>query len=87
VHWAIKLDFPGYRPFKRQFETMPWGEYHYRPPGLGSANMEPVSFFLQYMYAVPVLRASTTDRKLGDKGAEFHTAGLMDVVRTTEMCK
>lgn len=66
---------------------MLWGEYHYRPPGLGSANMEPVPFFLQYMYAVPVLRVSYRDGKNGETLAEFHTAGLMDVVRKTQMCQ
>jgi len=84
---TLKLDFPGYRPFKRQFETMPSGEFHYRPPGLGSANMEPVSFFLQYLYAVPVLRVSAINRKVSDKAAEFHTSGLMDAVRKTETCR
>ena len=81
------LTFEGYKPFKRSWEMMPSGEYRYRPPGADSPNLDSVSFFLMYMYSVPVLHISFADPRLGNKTAEFHTAGLSAEMKKRSLCR
>ncbi len=59
--FQLTMDFLGYThvtPVKRQWETLrqSFGELRYTTPGLGSANMEPIAFYLQYLKALPTLR-------------------------------
>jgi hypothetical protein len=82
----LSLAFEGYKPFKRIWEVMPTHEYKYRVPGLASSNLEDVSFFLRYMYSVPVLRVSYADRKVNDRVVEFHTSRLIEEVNRTALC-
>jgi hypothetical protein len=84
---SLKMDFPGYRAFKRNWEAMPSGEYRYRLPSFDSGNMEPVSFFLQCLSSVPDVRVSFADRKAAAKEAEFRTAALMNAVHMAPLCQ
>ena len=51
-HVTVTMEFLGYthfKPAKRQFEkvTAPYGQLRYNNPGVGSANMEDLSYYLQ----------------------------------------
>jgi hypothetical protein len=82
----LRLTFEGYKPFNRTWEVMPWGEYRYRQPGVNSPNLDTVQFFLAYMYSVPVLHMTFTEKKASGKTAEFHTSGLIAEMKKNHLC-
>jgi hypothetical protein len=83
---TLTMEFLGYtrvKPFKRQFERVqqPGGQLRYTPPGRASANMEPPSFFLQYLRSLPTLRISD-----GHHTADFATATLLARLHAETLC-
>ena len=83
---TIIMDFLGYahvKPARKQWEipVETPGQYRYNQPGFGSSNMEDVSYYLQYLIALPTLRL-TLDRQ----SSEFNTAPLLDQIRKEPMC-
>ena len=83
---TITMDFLGYthvKPAKKQWEIpieTP-GQYRYNQPGFGSSNMEDLSYYFQYLIALPTLRL-TLDRQ----SAEFTMAPLLEQIRNEPMC-
>jgi hypothetical protein len=77
----VIMDFPGYKPFKRFWETLPSGEYHLLPPG-NNANMEDPRFFVLYMNTVRTLRITSPD----GSPVEFSTGGLAQQALGSPLC-
>lgn len=83
----ITMDFLGYKPVKpvrRQWEipVQTPGQYRYNPPGVGSANLEEISYYLRYLLALPTLRLT-----LDNHSAEFMTTPLLDAIRKVPLCR
>jgi hypothetical protein len=83
----ITMDFFGYtkvKPAKRQWEYVksPVGELRYNPPSSRSHNLEEVTFYLQYLRALPTLRLTSAD-----KSAQFNINPLFDAIRKEPLCK
>lgn len=84
---GVTMEFLGYtkvKPVKRQWEflnELP-GEMRYAAPGLGSGNMEPVMFYLQYLRALPTLRLTPP----GKGTVEFATTRWQEGVRAEPLC-
>jgi len=87
VKTTVAMDFFGYtrvKPARRQWEfvTAPRGEMRYNPPSSQSKNLEEITFYLQYLRALPTLRLT-----LGDKAAQFNVNPLFDSMRKEPICK
>ncbi len=87
VKTTVTMDFFGYthvKPVKRQWElvTAPKGEMRYNPPSGQSKNLEEITFYLQYLKALPTLRLT-----LGDKAVQFEINPLFDAMRKESLCK
>jgi len=83
----LTMEFLGYtkvKPVKRQWESIPGldGEWRYATPGLRSANMEEVMFYLQYLRALPTLRLTLP----GKATAEWETTGWQAAVKAEPLC-
>jgi hypothetical protein len=83
----ITMDFLGYthvKPFRRQWEipTEAPSLYHYNPPGFGSPNLEPISYFLRYLLSLPTLRLT-----LNDRSSEFLTGPFLVDIRQEPLCQ
>jgi hypothetical protein len=83
----ITMDFLGYtrvKPFRRQWEipTEAPSLYRYNQPGLGSPNLEPISYFLRYLLSLPTLRLT-----LNDRSSEFLTAPFLVDIRQEALCR
>jgi hypothetical protein len=81
------MDFFGYtkvKPARRQWEylTAPAGELRYNPPSSRSHNLEEITFYLQYLKALPTLRLT-----LQDKAAQFDVHPLFDAIRKEPLCR
>jgi hypothetical protein len=84
---TITMDFLGYthvKPFRRQWEipTEEPSVYRYNSPGLGSSNLEEVSYFLRYLLSLPTLRLT-----LGARSTEFLTTLLLADIRSEPLCQ
>jgi len=84
---TITMDFFGYtkvKPAKRQWEYLkaPAGELRYNPPSRSSSNLEEITFYLQYLRALPTLRLT-----VADKAAQFNINPLFDSMRKEPLCK
>ncbi len=84
---TFTMDFLGYtrvKPVKRQWEYLqaPAGELRYATPGLYSTNMEPITFYLQYLKALPTLRLTTLNKPT----LEFETTQWQAAIRTEPLC-
>lgn len=82
----ITFNFYGYinwKPIRRQWEAQvdPVGELRYNPPSAGSSNMEEVSFYLQYLKALPTLRLTS-----GTYAAQFDTTPWVKAVHDEALC-
>lgn len=82
----IVFNFYGYinwKPIRRQWEAQvdPVGELRYNPPSAGSSNMEEVTFYLQYLKALPTLRLTS-----GSYAAQFETAPWAAAVHNEALC-
>jgi hypothetical protein len=87
VKVTVTMDFFGYtkvKPAKRQWEylTPPAGELRYHPPSSRSHNLEEITFYLQYLKALPTLRLI-----LEDKAAQFNINPLFDAIRKDPLCR
>ncbi len=83
----VTFDFLGYtrvKPIKRSWEIVlePYGELRYDPPGSGSHNMEEVSYYLQYLKALPTLRLTR-----GTAAAQFATTPLLAAMHDEPLCR
>ena len=81
------MEFLGYtkvKPVKRQWEYLlqPFGELRYATPGMSSANMEPITFYLQYLKALPTLRLTTPDKRT----LEFETTAWQQALKADPLC-
>lgn len=86
-HTTVTMEFLGYthfKPAKRQFEKViaPYGQLRYNNPGVGSFNMEDLSYYLQVLRALPTLRL--TD---GPQSASFLTTPLLAQLHNEPLCK
>jgi hypothetical protein len=86
-HVNVTMEFLGYthfKPAKRQFEkvTAPYGQLRYNNPGVGSSNMEDLSYYLQVLRALPTLRVS-----LGPQSASFLTTPLLAQLHNDPLCR
>jgi hypothetical protein len=84
---VITMEFLGYthvKPIRRQWEVPAQapGQYRFNSPGVGSANMEDISYDLRYLVALPTLRLS-----LGNHSAEFLTTPLLEAIRKELLCR
>jgi hypothetical protein len=83
---TIAMEFFGYtkvKPAKRQWEYLiaPAGELRYNPPSMTSRNLEDITFYLQYLKALPTLRLTSPD-----KAAQFNTTPLLEAIRHEPLC-
>lgn len=83
----VTMEFLGYtkvKPAKRQFEEVvqPSGQLRYHSPGIGSGNMEEITYYFQYMRALPTLRV--TD---GERTATFGVGPLLEQMHKEPLCK
>jgi hypothetical protein len=81
------MDFFGYtkvKPARRQWEylTAPAGELRYNPPSSRSHNLEEITFYLQYLKALPTFRLT-----IQDKAAQFDVNPLFDAIRKEPLCR
>ena len=84
---VVTMEFLGYtrvKPVKRQWELLehPGGELRYATPGLSSTNMESITFYLQYLRALPTLRLTAP----GKGTAEFETANWQQRIKAEPVC-
>jgi hypothetical protein len=83
----VTMEFLGYtkvKPVKRQWDDLleiP-GEMRYATPGMSSANMEQIMFYLQYLRPLPTLRLTVP----GKGAAEWDTANWQKVVHAEPLC-
>ena len=81
----MMMEFLGYtkvKPMKRQWERVlqPDGQLRYTEPGLGR-NLEEVSYFFQYLRALPTLRLTETTHT-----ASFLTTALQAQLHKEPLC-
>jgi hypothetical protein len=83
----ITMEFLGYtkvKPLKRQWESIPGltGEWMYATPGFHSGNMEDVTYYLQFLRALPTLRMTLP----GHGAAEWETTKWQQALHEEPMC-
>lgn len=83
---VVTMEFLGYirvKPVKRQWELVekPLGQLRYNTPSGGSSNMEDITFYMQYLKALPTLRLT-----YGKKTADFLVTPLFDQIRKEPLC-
>ena len=83
----MTMEFLGYthvKPVKRAWEFLqaPEGELRYAAPGMRSPNMEPISFYLQDLKALPTLRLTAPARGT----LEFETTKWLQAVKAEPLC-
>jgi hypothetical protein len=79
------MEFLGYtkvKPVKRQWERVlqPDGQLRYTQPG-GGPNLEEVSYFFQYLRALPTLRLTDITHT-----ASFQTSALQSQLHKEPLC-
>lgn len=84
---TVTMDFFGYtkvKPAKRQWEYLiaPAGELRYNPPAVGSRNLEDITYYLQFLRALPTLRLT-----IPDKASQFNINPLFDAIRKEPLCR
>lgn len=84
---TVTMEFLGYthmKPAKRQFEKVlePYGQLRYMNPGIGSANMEELSYYLQVLRALPTLRLTA-----GAQTASFVITPLLTQLHAEPLCR
>jgi hypothetical protein len=83
----VTMEFLGYtkvKPVKRQWEyllELP-GELRYATPGMASANMEEIMFYLRYMRSLPTLRLTVPGRGT----AEWETTRWQAAIHAEPLC-
>lgn len=84
---SVTMEFLGYRkvkPVKRQWELMeqPPGQLRYNTPSGSSSNMEDITFYLQYLKALPTLRLT-----YNSKAAQFVVSPLLEQIHKEPLCR
>lgn len=84
---VFTMEFLGYthvKPVRRQWEipVQTPGQYRYNPPGGGSANLEEITYYLRFLFALPTLRLT-----LDKRSADFLTTPLLDEIRKEPLCR
>ena len=82
---TVTMEFLGYthvKPVKRQWERVlqPLGQLRYTPPGK-DANLEPISYYFQFLRALPTLRLTADSHT-----ASFLTTALQDQLHNEPLC-
>ncbi len=85
---TVTMEFLGYtrvKPVKRQWEYLAQSpnEMRYATPGMASANMESISFYMQYLKALPLLRLTVP----GKGTVEFETSKWQTLIRAEPLCR
>ena len=88
---TVTMEFLGYmkvKPVKRQWTAIDGlaGEWKYATPGMRSANMEEVMFYMQYLRALPTLRLTLPDSTGKSVVVEFATTEWQARVKAEPMC-
>ena len=87
----LKMRFEGYTQsgeFKRQWEVLPTGEFHYRNPGMGSNNLDDPRHFFPYLIGLPNMRIGFVKPRPKQPGeVVFAAKPLIDLVRKTGFCE
>lgn len=87
----LTMVFEGYiksKPFKRDWEALPNGNYRYRNPGMGSSNLDDPRFFLQYLNSLPTLHVTIARPDPGKPGELFfHTTALLQEASRSPLCQ
>jgi hypothetical protein len=83
----VTMEFLGYtkvKPVKRQWEYLDQlpNEMRYGTPGMSSANMEQISFYMQYLKALPTLRLTVP----GKGTAEWETSQWQRLFHVEPTC-
>ncbi len=86
VKTTLTMEFLGYtrvKPVKRQWEYVlhPDGQLRYNPPGGSSTNLEPITYYFQYLRALPTLRVTGAGHT-----ASFLTDTLQAQMRKEPLC-
>ena len=87
----VTMEFLGYmkvKPVKRQWTAIDGlaGEWKYATPGMRSANMEEVMFYMQYLKALPTLRLTLPDSAGKSVLVEFATTEWQARVKAEPIC-
>ena len=82
----VTMEFLGYtkvKPVKRQWDYLlgSAGEMRYAPPGMSSANMEEIAYYLQYVRSLPTLRLT-----VGTRTAEWETSKWQVALHQEPLC-
>ena len=91
---TVSMEFLGYvkeKPVKRQWKQIAGlpGEVVYNPPGQNSSNLEPITFYLQYMRSLPTLHltALNSPDSATRSTAEFLTQPWQTAIHTEPLCR
>ena len=84
---TLTLEFLGYtkyKPVKAQFEYVvsPQNQMRYNSPSLQSKNLEPITFYLQVLRALPTLRVTSEGRV-----ASFFMTPLITQLHAEPLCR
>ncbi len=84
---SVTLEFLGYthvKPVRRDFEfvTAPAGQLRYNPPSGGSRNLEEITYYFQFLRALPTFRLSYPGHT-----ATFLTEPLLAQIRKEPLCR
>ncbi len=84
---VLTMDFLGYthvKPVRRQWEipVQTSDQYRYNPPGVGSANLEEITYYLRYLLALPTFRLT-----LDTRSVDFLTTPLLAEIRKEPLCR
>lgn len=79
----LSLTFDAYKPLRREWMEVRDNQFLYNPPGMHSANMEPVDYYLKFMGSVTTA-AIFKDR---DTSWNFPTQPLIKAMAEQELCR
>jgi len=87
----LKMRFEGYiksQEFKRQWEVLPTGEFHYRNSGMNSSNLDDPRYFLTWLASLPNLRIGPVKAISGQPaGLLFPLQPLLALAKSTDLCQ
>jgi hypothetical protein len=90
---TVTMEFLGYtkvKPVKRVWTAIDGlpGEWKYAAPGIASANMEEIAYYMQYLKALPTLRLTFPATGAGQPPLtlEFETAKWQQKLKAEPLC-